>query len=99
MPKTYTVPPPPHHNEGKTVAGWTMSLGIVAGSTVFCAGMVLADMAVLLWVGAAIVALAIVVSIALSLAGLGQPRGRSHEAAHAAHAPAVAPQPAEADAR
>lgn len=74
MPKSYTVPPPPHHNEGKTVAAWTMNLGIVLGSVPIAAGLILPEMTVLLWVGAAIVLLAIVLGVVLSRAGLGQPR-------------------------
>ncbi|MGP9746237.1 HGxxPAAW family protein [Brachybacterium sp. AOP29-B2-41] len=77
MPKTYAVPPPPHHNEGKTVAGWTMNLGIVLGSIPIAAGMILSDMTMLIWIGAGIIVLAIVVGVVLSLAGLGQPRGYS----------------------
>ena len=41
MSKTYTVPPPPHHNEGKTVAAWTMNMGIVIGSVPIAAGLIL----------------------------------------------------------
>ena len=61
MPKTYAVPPPPHHNEGKTVAGWTMNLGIVLGALCIGIGMVISPLAVLIWVGAAIIALAIII--------------------------------------
>lgn len=75
MPKTYAVPPPPHHNEGKTVAAWTMSLGIVLGSLAIGVGMVVSDLNILIWVGAAVVVLALIVGVVLSLAGLGQPRG------------------------
>ena len=74
MPKTYTVPPPPHHNEGKTAAAWTMNLGIVLGSVPIAAGLILPDLDILLWIGAAIVLLAIVLGVVLSSAGLGQPR-------------------------
>lgn len=101
MPKTYVVPPPPHHNEGKTVASWTMNLGIVLGSVVLAAGMILPDLSVLIWVGAAIVALAIIAGIVLSAAGLGQPKHYGHPvtgpAARTHEAPAA--QVAEADAR
>lgn len=78
MPKTYTVPPPPHHNEGKTVAAWTMNLGIVAGSVGIAVGMVVPSLSVLLWVGAAVVVLALLAGVVLSKAGLGQPRGYGH---------------------
>ncbi|MGP9537083.1 HGxxPAAW family protein [Brachybacterium sp. AOP43-C2-M15] len=102
MPKTYAVPPPPHHNEGKTVAGWTMNLGIVVGSVVIAAGMVLPDQAVLIWVGAGLVALAVVAGVVLSVAGLGQPRRYGHAAAEATAqggANARGHEPAEAEAR
>lgn len=104
MPKTYAVPPPPHHNEGKTVAAWTMNLGIVLGSIPIAAGMILPDMTMLVWIGAGIIALAIVVGAVLSLAGLGQPRGYGME--HAAETAedsadhnARSHRPVEADAR
>ena len=81
MPKTYAVPPPPHLNEGKTVAGWTMNLGIVLGALCIGIGMVISPLAVLIWVGAAIIALAIIIGAGLSLAGLGQPKGYGMAAA------------------
>ena len=104
MPKTYAVPPPPHRNEGKTIAAWAMNLGIVAGSVPIAAGMILSDMEILIWIGAGIIALAIVVGVALSLAGLGQPRGYGmvHAAQTAADSDdhnARSDRPAEADAR
>ena len=74
MPKTYTVPPPPHHNEGKTAAAWTMNLGIVLGAVPIAAGLILPDLDILLWVGAGIVVLAILVGIVMSRVGLGQPK-------------------------
>jgi hypothetical protein len=84
MPKTYTVPPPPHHNEGKTAAAWTMNLGIVLGSVPIAAGLILPDLDILLWIGAAIVLLAIVVGAVMSRAGLGQPKHYGRSAAVAA---------------
>ena len=80
MPKSYAVPPPPHHNEGKTAAGWTMNIGIVLGAVVIAVGMVGGDMAggtnlsFLLWVGAGLIALSIIVGIIMSRAGMGQPK-------------------------
>src|SRR5699024_2983693 len=67
MPKTYAVPPPPHHNEGKTVAAWTMNLGIVLGALAIGIGMVVGDLDILIWVGAVVVAVSIVVGAVLSL--------------------------------
>lgn len=79
MPKTYAVPPPPHHNEGKTVAAWTMNLGIFLGALVIAAGMILhdvltTDVTFLVWIGIAVVVLSLVAGIALAKAGKGQPR-------------------------
>src|SRR5699024_3166520 len=104
MPKTYAVPPPPHHNEGKTAAAWTMNLGIVLGALAIAVGMVVGDLAVLLWAGAAVVVASIVVGVVLKLAGLGQPRGygvksAARTAAHSSDHNARAARPTEADAR
>lgn len=113
MPKTYAVPPPPHHNEGKTVAAWTMNLGIVAGAIPIAAGMILPDLTILIWVGVVIVAIALVVGAVLSRMGLGQPRHYGLDAAAATadgganareneprtDAAARGQEPAEADAR
>ncbi len=104
MPKTYTVPPPPHHNEGKTVAAWTMNLGIVLGALAIGIGMVVTSLSILIWVGAAIVAVAVVVGVVLSKAGLGQPRsyGMAQAAATAegsADHNARSERPSEVDAR
>ena len=85
MTKTYTVPPQPHHNEGKTVAAWTMNMGIVIGSVVLALGMILPDAAaqpqlsILVWIGAGLIVLAILAGVGLSLAGLGQPRRAAAE--------------------
>lgn len=91
MPKTYAVPPPPHHNEGKTVAAWTMNLGIVGGAVLIALGMIIPSLMVLLWVGAGVVVVAIIIGIVLSVAGLGQPKGYG--------TPARTEPTAEADAR
>jgi len=91
MPKTYAVPPPPHHNEGKTVAAWTMNLGIVAGATLICLALVVPALTVLLWVGAGVVVVSIIIGIVLSMAGLGQPKTYAE--------PVRAERPAEVDAR
>lgn len=102
MPKSYAVPPPPHHNEGKTVAAWTMNLGIVVGSVPIAAGMILQDMTFLIWVGVALLALFIVVGLVMSKAGLGQPRHYPEplgEAVAVNDSTAPARRTAEADAR
>lgn len=104
MPKTYAVPPPPHHNEGKTVAAWTMNLGIVLGSLGIGIGMVVSSLSILIWIGAAVVLLAVIGGVVLSKAGLGQPRGYGFAQAAAtadgsAEANERSERPAEADAR
>lgn len=76
MTKTYTVPPPPPHNEGKTVAAYTLNFGVVIGATLICLGMVL-PMTILMWAGAGVIAVSIIAGIALALAGFGQPRRRA----------------------
>ena len=105
MPKTYAVPPPPHHNEGKTIAAWAMNLGIVAGSVPIAAGMILSDMEVLIWIGAGIIALADRGRRG-ALAGQTSAQRRSSGMAHAAQTAADSDDhnarsdhPVEADAR
>lgn len=105
MPKSYAVPPPPHHNEGKTVAAWTMNLGIVLGSLGIGVGMVWSEqLSILIWVGAAVVLLAVLVGMVLSKAGLGQPRAygvtqAARTAEGSADANARSERPAGVDAR
>lgn len=79
MTKTYTVPPPPPHNEGKTVAAYTLNFGVVLGSVFIGLGMIL-PMMLLVWIGVGVIAVSIIAGIALSLAGHGQPRRRASEA-------------------
>lgn len=104
MPKTYAVPPPPHHNEGKTAAAWSMNLGIVLGSLGIGIGMVVSELSILIWIGAAVVLLALILGAVLSLVGLGQPRGygvvhAAQTAEDSADHNARSEHPAEADAR
>lgn len=79
MSKTYAVPPAPPQNHGKTVAAWTMTVGVVIAFTVAAFGLIL-DMPVLLAVGAGIAVITILISVGLRAAGLGQSR-RSQAAA------------------
>ncbi|GAA1307318.1 hypothetical protein GCM10009591_12990 [Brachybacterium tyrofermentans] len=79
MTKTYTVPPPPPHNEGKTVAAYTLNFGVVLGALFIGLGMVL-PMVLLVWIGTGVIAVSIIAGIVLSLAGFGQPRRRASEA-------------------
>ncbi|MBE9404528.1 hypothetical protein M4D54_07695 [Brachybacterium sp. p3-SID1565] len=71
MPKTYAVPPPPPLNEGKTVAAWTLNMGVVLGAVLVAFGMVRSQPT--LWIaGIVVILLAIVVGVGLSFVGLGQ---------------------------
>lgn len=76
MNKTYAVPPPPPHNEGKTVAAWTLNLGLVLGGLIIAIGMVIGEMMPIA-IGAGVMALAIIVGVVMSLAGLGQKRTKA----------------------
>ena len=81
-----------------------MNLGIVLGALAIGIGMVVGDLDILIWVGAVVVAVSIVVGAVLSLAGLGQPRGYGEkQAAETAEDSsdhnARSERPAEADAR
>lgn len=78
MPKTYAVPPPPPHNEGKTVAAWTLNMGVVLGAVLVAFGMVRSQPT--LWIaGIAVILLAIVVGVGLSFVGLGQKSTKSED--------------------
>ncbi|HJB11327.1 MAG TPA: hypothetical protein H9786_12505 [Candidatus Brachybacterium merdavium] len=76
MNKTYAVPPPPPHNEGKTVAAWTLNLGLVLGGIIIAFGMVLGHM-IAIAVGAVVMVVALIAGVVMSLAGLGQKRTKA----------------------
>lgn len=76
MTKTYAVPPPPPHNEGKTIAAWTLNLGLVLGGLIIAIGMVMGEMMPIV-VGAGVMVLALIVGVVMSLAGLGQKRTKA----------------------
>lgn len=76
MSKTYTVPPQPPHNEGKTPAAWLMTVGVVLGATVAAFGLVQASLPVI-GIGAGMVALTLLVSFVMRLAGMGQKTRRA----------------------
>lgn len=76
MTKTYTVPPAPPHNEGKTPAAWTLTLSVVLGSVVVAVGMILAQMLVIA-VGAGLMVLGVAAGVVMSLAGLGKKRTKA----------------------
>ena len=76
MPKTYAVPPTPPHNEGKTPAAWTLSLGVVIGAVIAAVGMIMAAYPVMA-IGAGVMLLAVVAGIVMSLAGFGKKRAKA----------------------
>lgn len=71
MPKTYRIPPEPPHNEGKTIAAWTLNLGVVLGVIIVAFGLAQASTALMI-AGAVVVVLSLVLGFVLSKAGLGQ---------------------------
>lgn len=73
MSKTYAVPPIPPHNEGKTPAAWTMTIGVVLGSIIAAFGMIIPSVPAII-IGAVVMLVSIVVSSVMSLAGLGKKR-------------------------
>lgn len=83
MSKTYTVPPAPPHNEGKTIAAWALTVGVVLGAVVAAFGIALLNF-VYVWVGAAIIVVTMIVSIVLKFAGLGKKRHDSTRTEQAA---------------
>ncbi|HLS49351.1 MAG TPA: HGxxPAAW family protein [Actinomycetaceae bacterium] len=78
-PTSYELPPAvPFANEGKTVAGWTLTWGVALGVLVFGIGMVMWEAWVLI-TGGAIVLVALIASQVLRAMGFGQrsrPRGK-----------------------
>ncbi|WP_347042468.1 HGxxPAAW family protein [Brachybacterium nesterenkovii] len=78
MPKTYTVPPAPPSNHGRTVAAWLMTVGVVIGSIVAAVGLVLMH-TMLMVVGGAVIVATILLSVVLRALGMGQKR-RDREA-------------------
>ncbi|MGP9693626.1 HGxxPAAW family protein [Brachybacterium sp. AOP25-B2-12] len=79
MSKTYSVPPAPPQNHGKTVAAWVMFLGVVIGATIVALAMVIGQ-PVLIPIGLAVAVVLLVVSLVLRLSGFGQ-RSRRAQAA------------------
>ncbi|WP_058235674.1 HGxxPAAW family protein [Devriesea agamarum] len=73
MTKTYIVPPAPPANHGKTVAAWVMFVGIAAGAIVVAVGIASAQHVVSL-VGVIVLAVTLLLSFVLRLAGFGQKR-------------------------
>lgn len=69
----YTLPvAAPPHNEGKTLAGWTMAAIITAGVLVSCFGLIF-ESPVFLWVvGPIVMVVGLIVGLILRLTGKGQ---------------------------
>jgi len=68
----HQLPQPANHNEGKTTAAWVTSAGVVAGAITAGVGFMVPQAAVI-WVGVAIVVVALGAGAALRALGHGQP--------------------------
>lgn len=66
---------PPQSNHGRTVAGWFLFWATCVGVVVIAVGAILFNK-VTIGVGAGVVALGLVISIALRVMGLGQPTSK-----------------------
>jgi hypothetical protein len=78
-PHTYELPAAaPYSNHGRTKAAWVLMWGVCLGVLVAGVGLILADNMVAL-VGAAVVVVAIVLSVVMRGMGLGQPAARATE--------------------
>ncbi|ACQ80476.1 hypothetical protein Bcav_2225 [Beutenbergia cavernae DSM 12333] len=66
-------PAPAHHNEGKTVAGWTTNWLLIVGAVIVGVGMILPTMT-LVYVGGGVIVLALLIGALLKAVGRGQPR-------------------------
>lgn len=71
MPKTYTVPPAPPHNEGNTVAAWVLTALVVLGAIVVGVGMAMGQSTVII-AGIVGIGLGLILGLVLSLLGFGQ---------------------------
>lgn len=69
----YLPPAIPPANHGHTVAAWTAMIGVMIGALVAAIG-VTAALAVVFWVGMAIVLLACIAGLVLRNMGYGQPK-------------------------
>lgn len=63
----------PHHNEGKTVAGWALAWGLMIGAALLGAGLI-THLLGLQIAGGIVLVLTVIVGGALRAAGLGQPQ-------------------------
>lgn len=71
MANTYRIPPAPPHNEGKTIAAWTLTSLVVVGVVIAAVGLIMSSTAVMI-IGGAVLVLGLIAGLGLSLAGLGQ---------------------------
>lgn len=62
-----------HTNHGRTVAAWALFYGASLAALVAAIGFIIPSMP-LIWAGVAVAALSVIASVALRLAGLGQPK-------------------------
>jgi uncharacterized protein YacL len=76
MTKTYAVPPAPPHNEGKTVAAWANTVGIVLGAIIAAIGLTQTSLPMIA-VGVVVIVIGMILAIVLRAVGLGQKRRRS----------------------
>lgn len=74
-------PPPtaPEPNHGRTVAGWFLTCVVSIGVLTMAVGAVMYNWAVI-WTGAGLAVLGVVVSVALRLMGYGQPHSKADAA-------------------
>jgi hypothetical protein len=67
----------PHSNHGRTLAGWTLTWGVVLGCAVVAVGMVVPSMP-MIWIGSGVVVVALALGAILRALGHGQPRVTRH---------------------
>lgn len=79
MSKTYSVPPAPPQNHGKTVAAWVMFFGVVIGATIAALALVIGQ-PVLIPIGIAVAVVLLIISLVLRLSGFGQKARRAQAA-------------------
>jgi hypothetical protein len=81
QPHTYELPAAaPYSNHGRTKAAWVLMWGVCLGFLVAGVGLVINSTMIAI-VGAAIVAVALVLSVVMRGMGLGQPAARAPETA------------------
>lgn len=77
--ETYRLPKQaPFHNEGNTVAGWTLTWGVSLGVLLTGIGLIVSP--IMMGIGIAVIVISIAASFILSKAGYGQPRSLTNTA-------------------